>query len=189
MVKGQIGDTKESWWRENRNLILILCGLGLMIISLIIGIVFVAIKNNNNKDCLSISDSGEMRICIMEAYEAGDVASADEMYADALDKAFEAQDYDLFTDLKFDQAYEIVGDDCSVAVEIVDDDRVNSMSDDDRAYYYSNAAMVAASCENSEAQEFYMQKYDDVYAEYNVDDDEGDEGMLLDEQEEVSDEE
>ena len=133
-------------------------GLCVIAILLIVGVAII-LSNKPEGTCLDIENSEEMRDCIEKLYYE-DEEAAEAMHAEAKTRAFEAKNYDLFTDITFDRALAWSSEDvCGAALIEIEDDRVKEMPAENRAYYYGQAVQVAVECEFDEKAEDYQKTY------------------------------
>lgn len=157
---------------KEKNLVIVLIGLCLVIFFLVFGIVLVKMRpkgegdgsivfglDNTTTDCSDIDKltvSTHIINCLGDQYNKGDEDGALDAFQRRIDSSFEEKDYDLALKLIVGRSYMYYLDDnCEKAIDSLEDERVVDASSIEKYYFYADAEDLSLTCENSKKAEYY----------------------------------
>lgn len=132
--------------------------LAVLIFGLVAGIAVVMIMNRNTENaCLNMEGSYEISVCIDGFSKEKGIDEAVLMYDKAVNQAYEKGNNGDYYNLLLNRSFLLsVNNDCTSAVELLNDERVEGLPiTDEKGVYYSRSLGLADSCGNlKEAKEF-----------------------------------
>lgn len=162
---------------EKRNLLIVLSVLVVLMVGLIVAIIIIkataknpqeqeeettAIEDDTEQiDCSDIAklnDNYSISTCLDNMYREGKKDEAINLYEEKITGAFNSNNYELASALIISRAYLYTEDNnCTEAINSLEDDRIATGINEDKAFFYNEAAGVSIECNNQEKKEYFSE--------------------------------